>query len=68
MAKTETPSEVIPGTIFTARQVQFLKVAVIVMGIILVVGFAFVVGTILYQASNLSESTPRAVALTPRGE
>jgi len=57
MAKIETPSDVIPGTIFTRRQVKILKVAVIVMGIILVAGFAFVVSAIVYQSSHLSESS-----------
>ena len=66
MAKTENPSEVIPGTIFTPRQVQILKIAVIVMGIILVIGFAFVIAAIVYQASNLSKSTPQPVA-SPQG-
>jgi hypothetical protein len=56
MAKTESPSEVLPGTVFTARQVRFLKWAVIVMGLLLVGGFAFVMSVIVYQASNLSES------------
>lgn len=58
MAKTETPSQsdVVPGTVFTPRQVRLLKIAVIVMGILLVGGFAFVMSAIVYQASNLSES------------
>ncbi len=56
MAKTETPSDVLPGTIFTARQVKILTVAVIVMGILLVGGFAFLMTAIVYQASQLSES------------
>ncbi len=57
MAKTETPSDVVPGTVFTPRQVRLLKIAVIVMGILLVGGFAFVMSAIVYQASNLSQST-----------
>ena len=56
MTKTETPSDVLPGTVFTPRQVKILKVAVIVMGILLVGGFAFVMSAIVYQASHLSES------------
>ena len=42
----------LPGTVFTARQVRVLKLAVIVMGILLVGGFAFVLAAIVYQASK----------------
>lgn len=56
---TETgqePDGTLPGTVFTPRQVRLLKVAVVVMGIALVGGFALVLGTIVYQASNLGKS------------
>ena len=42
----------LPGTVFTPRQVRVLKIAVIVMGILLVGGFAFVLASIVYQASK----------------
>ena len=42
----------LPGTVFTPRQVRVLKIAVIVMGILLVGGFAFVLAAIVYQASQ----------------
>jgi hypothetical protein len=42
----------LPGTVFTPRQVRVLKIAVIVMGILLVGGFAFVLAAIVYQASR----------------
>jgi hypothetical protein len=42
----------LPGTVFTPRQVRALKIAVIAMGILLVGGFAFVLATIVYQASR----------------
>jgi hypothetical protein len=42
----------LPGTVFTPRQVRALKIAVIVMGLLLVGGFAFVLATIVYQASK----------------
>ena len=42
----------LPGTVFTPRQVRLLKIAVIVMGILLVGGFAFVLAAIVYQASK----------------
>ncbi len=60
MAKSENPSDVLPGTIFTLRQVQIMKVAVVVMGIILIAGFAFVVSALVYQSSQLGESTSRS--------
>jgi hypothetical protein len=42
----------LPGTVFTSRQVRVLKVAVIVMGLLLVGGFAIVLAAIVYQASR----------------
>jgi hypothetical protein len=42
----------LPGTVFTPRQVRALKVAVTVMGLLLVGGFAFVLAAIVYQASR----------------
>jgi hypothetical protein len=45
----------LPGTVFSARQVRFLKIAVIAMGILLVGGFAFVLAAIVYQASRLKQ-------------
>jgi hypothetical protein len=39
----------LPGTVFTPRQVRRLKIAVIVMGILLVGGFALVIAALLYQ-------------------
>jgi hypothetical protein len=42
----------LPGTVFTPRQVRVLKIAVIVMGLLLVGGFAFVLAAIVYQASK----------------
>ena len=45
-------SSTVPGTVFTPRQVRMLKIAVIVMGVILVGGFAFVLAAIVYQASR----------------
>lgn len=48
----EAETDPVTGTIFTQRQVRLLKVAVIVMGILLVGGFAFVLAAIVYQASR----------------
>ena len=51
-----------PGTVFTPRQVRILKVVVIVMGVLLVGGFALVLGAIVYQASNVGKSAARVNA------
>jgi hypothetical protein len=45
----------LPGTVFTPRQVRVLKIVVIVMGILLVGGFAFVMAAIVYQASQVGQ-------------
>jgi hypothetical protein len=57
----------LPGTVFTPRQVRGLKIAVIVMGVLLVGGFAFVMAAIVYQASKLGGKTADgpAPALAP---
>jgi hypothetical protein len=63
MAVTSEPDNTpLPGTVFTPRQVRVLKVAVIVMGVLLVGGFAFVMAAIVYQASKLG---PKAEAPVP---
>src|SRR5262249_22430124 len=46
------PGAVLTGTVLTPRQVRILKIAVIVMGVLLVGGFAFVLAAIVYQASH----------------
>jgi hypothetical protein len=48
----ESENRPLPGTVFTPRQVRVLKIAVIVMGLLLVGGFAFVLAAIVYQASR----------------
>ena len=55
----------LPGTVFTPRQVRVLKIAVIVMGLLLVGGFAFVLAAIVYQASGGGQA---AVGQGPRCE
>jgi hypothetical protein len=58
MAFTNEPDNTpLPGTVFTPRQVRVLKIAVIVMGILLVGGFAFVLAAIVYQASKGGQSS-----------
>ena len=51
-AASEPDNTPLPGTVFAPRQVRVLKIAVIVMGILLVGGFAFVLAAIVYQASH----------------
>jgi hypothetical protein len=66
MAVTDEPGDKpLPGTVFTPRQVRVLKVAVIVMGLLLVGGFAFVLAAIVYQASRGGQDG--AVAAAPPG-
>ena len=60
MAESESQSDVLPGTVFNARQVRLLKTVVIVMGILLVGGFVLVISVIVYQASNIGESAAPA--------
>jgi hypothetical protein len=55
----------LPGTVFTPRQVRVLKIAVIVMGLLLVGGFAFVLAAIVYQASRGGQDA--AVSAAPLG-
>jgi hypothetical protein len=53
MVVTREPDNTpLPGTVFTPRQVRVLKIAVIVMGILLVGGLALVLATIAYQVSR----------------
>jgi len=68
MAVTSEPDNTpLPGTVFTPRQVRALKIAVIVMGILLVGGFAFVMAAVVYQASKLGDKkvpAPSAATVT----
>jgi undecaprenyl pyrophosphate phosphatase UppP len=54
---SEPDNTPLPGTLFTPRQVRMLKIAVIVMGILLVGGFALVLATMVYQASQSTKDT-----------
>jgi hypothetical protein len=54
---SEPDNTPLPGTVFNPRQVRALKIAVIVMGILLVGGFAFVLAAIVYQASSGGQSS-----------
>ena len=67
---SEPDNTPLPGTVFTPRQVRVLKIAVIVMGILLVGGFAFVLAAIVYQASKGGQSAAGSGALPagPAGE
>jgi hypothetical protein len=50
---------------FTARQVRVLKIAVIVMGLLMVGGFAFVLAVIVYQASQVGQGGREATGAVP---
>jgi len=64
-AVNEPDNTPLPGTVFTPRQVRVLKIAVIVMGILLVGGFAVVVAGAVYQASQLGSNKAQTPALAP---
>jgi hypothetical protein len=68
-ATGETETNSIPGTVFSPRQVRILKIAVILMGILLVGGFAFVLAAIVYQASRPAQdkTAVSATALSREG-
>jgi hypothetical protein len=58
MAVVDEPDNTpLPGTVFTPRQVRVLKIAVIVMGLLLVGGFAFVMAAIVYQATRAGQGS-----------
>lgn len=67
-ADTPSQSEPLPGTVFNARQARILKIAVIVMGLMLVAGFVALLGAIVYQASRSGESASAPAAAPPAGE
>src|SRR6476469_1471493 len=62
------PGTVLTGTVFTPRQVRILKIAVIVMGVLLVGGFAFVLAAIVYQASHPAQVAGVAAAQVQAGQ
>jgi hypothetical protein len=61
-------SSTLSGTVFTPRQVHILKIAVIVMGVLLVGGFAFVLAAIVYQASRPAQDSSAMAAQSVPGE
>jgi hypothetical protein len=61
-AASEPDNTPLPGTVFTPRQTRVLKIAVIIMGILLVGGFAVVVAGIAYQASQLGNKKTQTPA------
>jgi Family of unknown function (DUF6476) len=68
VASEPESSSTVPGTVFTPRQVRILKVAVIVMGVLLVGGFAFVLAAIVYQASRPAQDAGVAGTQAVPGE
>ncbi|MCP4933892.1 MAG: hypothetical protein GY927_06710 [bacterium] len=51
----------IPGTVFNKRQARMLKYLVIVMGLMLIFGFALMIGIIAYRASQPA-TEPKPIA------
>ncbi|MFD0986562.1 hypothetical protein [Methyloligella solikamskensis] len=68
----DTDNTPIEGSPFTPRQVRILKIAVIVMGVLLVAGFLLIIATIAFQATQMGveEDTTPAIeqASPPAGE
>ena len=62
-AAGEPETSTLPGTVFTPRQVRILKIAVIVMGVLLVGGFAFVLAAIVYKVTR-TEGKPESALAT----
>lgn len=65
---SEPETSALPGTVFSPRQVRILKIAVIVMGVLLVGGFAFVLAAIVYQASHPAQDATLTGAQAVPGE
>jgi hypothetical protein len=58
-AEIPHPEDVrIEGTVLTPRQVGKLKIAVVVMGILLLAAFAAVIAGLIYQASKVGKKAP----------
>ena len=67
-SSSTVPGTVLTGTVFTPRQVRILKIAVIVMGVLLVGGFAFVLAAIVYQASHPAQDGSLTAARSVPGQ
>jgi len=67
-SSSTVPGTVLTGTVFTPGQVRILKIAVIVMGVLLVGGFAFVLAAIVYQASHPAQDASVASAKSMPGQ
>jgi hypothetical protein len=52
----------IPGSVFNQRQVRTLKIVVIVLGILLVLGFALLVAGLYHEATKLDGQAERTAA------
>jgi len=60
--KAMTDDAPIPGSVFNQRQVRTLKIVVIVLGILLVLGFALLVAGLYYEATKLDSDPDRPAA------
>lgn len=67
-AQSQDQNEPLPGTVFNPRQVRMLKIAIIIMSVALVLGFALLIIGMVHQASQIgkgdgSTRTPPAATL-----
>lgn len=62
--RDNTPLE---GSPFTPRQVRILKIAVVVMGVLLIGGFLLIIATIAFQASQMGLNEEMSAAEAPAG-
>jgi len=62
-AATTVEDAPIPGSVFNQRQVRTLKIVVIVLGVLLVLGFAVLVAGLYHEATKLERApgSPAAV-------
>lgn len=66
-AQSQDQSEPLPGTVFNARQVRMLKIAVIAMGVALVLGFALLIAGMVREASKVGQGNTSAQSVPASG-
>jgi hypothetical protein len=66
MTTDEKDQQRIEGTVFTANQVQKLKVVVVIMGILLVLGFFVLIAGLVNEARKLQDKDKGTVVSVSR--
>jgi hypothetical protein len=64
-AQSQDQSEPLPGTVFNPRQVRMLKVAIAIMSIALVLGFALLIIGMVQTAGKIGKDSTAAQPATP---